>query len=179
MINYDRSFSSIKGTWNINSSSLTMSILYFSSHGVSKKSKSWTGEGSPTRESPLPSKPESGQSKKYRPHSTVSTPCPIIISCARWDSKNGSDATIPTGTTEKSITTEAHRTAWQTWGTKIITHVSENGTRPHMLAQIISWGSWWNCPMPKRLKTSGKETWATVKCVCSPLSTTHQMTPRE
>jgi len=174
-----RSSSSTRDQWNTNSLNPMMSILSFSNHGASNKKKSWTGEDSLTQESPLPFNAVSAPSKKSKAHSTVFTLCPITTSCAPWDSRNGSDATTPTETTEQLCTIEALRMDWPTWRTKTIIRVSENGTRLHMPALITSWDSWWNSHMPRRLKTSGQEMSATAKSECSQRSTTHPPIPKE
>ena len=145
-----------------------MCTLFFSSHGALRRRKSWNGEASPTLESPPPSNAVSVQSKRSKAHSTVFTQCPITTSCALWDSRSGSDATAFTDMTEPPSMIEAQTAGWQTWRTRIITHASESGTRPRMLALITLWGSWWSCRMLRRLRTFGRETWATAKSECSP-----------
>jgi hypothetical protein len=113
----------------------------FSSHGVLKKSKLWTGEVSPTQASQQLSNAVSVQSKKSKLHSTVFTQCPITTLCALWDSRNGSDATAPTAMTELLNTIEAQTVDWPTWRTKTIIHASENGMKLHMHVLITSWSS--------------------------------------
>ena len=151
----------------------------FSSHGGSKKSKSWNGEVLLTPEWLLLSNAVLVQSKRSKAHSTVFTQCQITTLCAQWDSRNGSDATALTDTTEPLSTIEAQTVDWPTWRTRTITHVSENGMRPLMPVPITSWGSWWSYRTPKRPKTSGREMSATVKSECSPPSLTLQMLLKE
>ena len=179
VFNYFRCSFSTSDQWGINSSSRTMFTHCFSSHGVLKKSKLWTGEVSPTQVSQQLSNAVSVQSKKWKVHSTVFTQCPITTLCALWDSRNGSDATAPTDMTELPNTIEAQTVDWPTWRTKTIIHVSENGIKLHMHVLITSWSSWWNYHSPRKPKTSGSEMSATVKWECSPPFMTHQTLPKE
>ena len=124
---------------NINSPSLKTFTCKPLNLGDTKKINSWIGRASHQLDAQTPSKQDWVPSKKLKIPSTASTQCPITISCAPCDSKNGSNAIWYTAVNEPDNSIVTPKPAWPTWKTKIITLASGSTMRQDMPAQITFW----------------------------------------